>query len=314
MASERWVLVLGALAEGVLALAVAMGVTLLLTVPFVPLGIQAELPLRPLAEPSAPRVSQEQLVREVEALGLARHVEIVLKDGASHLVLSGTSGVQDADDLEPVSMILEQGGYRGRGFILTPVFNLESLIGGDPTVLPAMLTLQAGVFLAGGLLLIRLRVRRERPQPAGPWRATGLGLAAGAVVLAISFLLSQALNAIGLPVQEQAWVQEMLARPSRVLLLVPWIVFIGPLSEEVFFRGYLFRLIRQHAGFPAGLIVSSVMFAAIHFNLSGFLIYLLIGCVLGAVYERSATLWTPVVGHMTANGLVLLLSWMVSHG
>jgi len=67
-------------------------------------------------------------------------------------------------------------------------------------------------------------------------------------------------------------------------------------------------IIREKAGFPAGLVASSVMFAAIHFNLSGFLVYLAIGCAMAWVYHRTDNLLAPIVGHMTANSIALAAS------
>jgi membrane protease YdiL (CAAX protease family) len=85
-------------------------------------------------------------------------------------------------------------------------------------------------------------------------------------------------------------------------------VLIAPISEEVFFRLYVFRFIAAQAGYPAGLVVSSLMFALIHFNVSGLLIYLGIGCVLAWVYHRTGRIVAPIVGHATLNGIVLISS------
>jgi membrane protease YdiL (CAAX protease family) len=93
-----------------------------------------------------------------------------------------------------------------------------------------------------------------------------------------------------------------------VLRLAPWIVLIVPVSEELFFRLYVFRFIARHVGFPAGLITSSLLFALIHFKSSGLLIYLGIGCILAWVYQRTGRIVAPIVGHMTLNAIVLIAS------
>ena len=83
---------------------------------------------------------------------------------------------------------------------------------------------------------------------------------------------------------------------------------VGPVAEEAFFRIYVFRFITERLGFPSGLLISSVMFAAIHFNFSGFLIYLGIGVVLAYAYQRTSSVVTPIVGHMVTNLIVLLVA------
>ena len=50
------------------------------------------------------------------------------------------------------------------------------------------------------------------------------------------------------------------------------------------------------------------MFAMVHVNPSGMLSYLVIGCVLGWVYQRTGRLIAPIVGHMTLNAIVLITS------
>jgi len=118
-------------------------------------------------------------------------------------------------------------------------------------------------------------------------------------------LVGFALNLLGFPVQEQEWVLELLRDRATLLGLIPWIVVLLPLSEEVFFRGYVFRFVSQRIGLRTGAVVSALMFALVHFNLSGFLIYVGIGLVLAWVYVRSSSLVAPIIGHVIHNSIVL---------
>ena len=49
------------------------------------------------------------------------------------------------------------------------------------------------------------------------------------------------------------------------------------------------------------------MFAAIHFNLSGFPLYLIIAAVMAWIYEYTGRLSAPVAAHATLNSFVLLV-------
>jgi membrane protease YdiL (CAAX protease family) len=138
--------------------------------------------------------------------------------------------------------------------------------------------------------------------------AVAAGVAAGGVIVVMNGALGALLWLLGLPAEEQAWLVELYSDPAALVRIAPWVVVIAPISEEIFFRFYIFRFIARGAGFPAGVIASSLMFTVIHFNPSGFLIYLGIGCVLAWVYHRTGRLIAPIVAHATLNGIALLLS------
>jgi membrane protease YdiL (CAAX protease family) len=176
-----------------------------------------------------------------------------------------------------------------------------------PRMVPRFLAVQAAVFLLIGFLLIRWRVE---PRPSETrWdapRAVLLGLGGGVAAVVASAVLSLLLTFAGWPVQEQAWIQELLGEPRLVWSLAPWIVLVAPVAEEVFFRGYMLRFMERRLGFRAGLLLSSVVFAAIHLNPSGLPVYMVIAMVMALVYRRSRNLLSPIVAHATLNGTVLL--------
>lgn len=305
---ERLFNVLATLLEPLAALALATILTLGLTYPFLPTTLEARFPLRPIpAAYSSGEPDEHELVRRVEALGLAREARVVHGRSGSRLVLFDVESLEVVES--PVAEALAQRGYRSTAGVVRRAIDMERLLLRDPRVLPILMTIQAAILLLGGLFLARWRIRAVRSARAtGPVRAALIGLAGGVVALMLSAAVGAGLEALGLPVREQEWLEELFTDPRSLIRIAPWIILIGPVAEEVFFRGYAFRFITEHLGLPAGLIVSSVMFAAIHLNLSGFLIYLVIGCVLAWVYERTGSLVAPIVGHMTVNAVVLFAS------
>jgi membrane protease YdiL (CAAX protease family) len=177
------------------------------------------------------------------------------------------------------------------------------------------LTLQAAVFLAVGGLLWRYRVRPERRLARwGKLPAVAMGVGAGLAVFLLSLLVGVVLELLGFPVQEQAWILELLRDREQLLGLAPWMIFIVPVSEETFFRAYVFKMLTQRAGLAAGLVISSIMFAAVHFNPSGFFIYFGIGIVLGYIYHRTSNIAAPIAGHIVHNVLVLSVLLMRPQG
>ena len=192
----------------------------------------------------------------------------------------------------------------------TPDFT--DLVRERPRMVPMFLAIQAAVLLFAGLALIRWRVAPGLPQNRqGPLRAVLFGVAGGIVAIVSSAFLSFLLTLAGWPVQEQAWLEELLLEPLLIRQLAPWIVVAAPIAEEVFFRGYMFRFMEQRLGFRAGLLLSSAVFATIHLNPSGLPVYMVIAVVMALVYRYSGNLLSPIVAHATLNGTVLLASAFV---
>jgi membrane protease YdiL (CAAX protease family) len=189
--------------------------------------------------------------------------------------------------------------------------DLTAILHEDPRALRYLLGVQSIVFLACGALLARWRIRQPARPRSSPWRAVLAGVGAAVAALVASTVISLLLGALGLPVEEQAWLEQLFRNPAGVLLMAPWIVLVGPLAEEAFFRAYAYRFIAERAGIPVGTVVSSVLFAAIHRNVSGFLVYLAIGCILAWVYERTGRFAAAFVGHAALNAVVLTASVLV---
>jgi membrane protease YdiL (CAAX protease family) len=174
--------------------------------------------------------------------------------------------------------------------------------------LPALLAIQAAVFLLVGWILSARRVTPPGPPRVAPPLAALAGVAAGIVTLVASAILGFALDRLGLPVEEQVWVRDLLGAREMLLPALPWMVLGGPLAEEVFFRRYVFRFLSENAGLAAGYVGSSVLFGAIHLNPSGLPVYVLIGLAFAWLYRRTGSLWAPVVAHATLNGAIVLVA------
>ena len=78
-------------------------------------------------------------------------------------------------------------------------------------------------------------------------------------------------------------------------------------GEEILFRGVLFRWIDEKWGFFAALLISSLLFGALHIGQPGatwwssLAIAIEAGLLLGVAYKYSGTLWLPVGIHWAWN-------------
>lgn len=113
---------------------------------------------------------------------------------------------------------------------------------------------------------------------------------------------------------------EQLASHLSPLAKVGSVIFavvLAPIAEETFFRGALFRSIRDRNGFWLGAIVSSALFGLSHYVPSPWQDALLLQTVmvftgfgLAWIYERRGSLVTNIVAHATFNviGILLILT------
>jgi len=80
---------------------------------------------------------------------------------------------------------------------------------------------------------------------------------------------------------------------------------VGPVIEEIFFRGFCYPLLRRHWGVFWSLVVTSAVFAAVHQSGFAFLPVFVLGMILAYLYERRRSLLPSIVLHITHNTLFL---------
>jgi len=75
----------------------------------------------------------------------------------------------------------------------------------------------------------------------------------------------------------------------------------APIGEEIFFRGFVFNLLRHRTTFASAVWLSAALFALLHASVKNFLPILIIGVLLASLYARTGSLWSSVVMHGTFN-------------
>ena len=109
-------------------------------------------------------------------------------------------------------------------------------------------------------------------------------------------------------------IHELLLLEDHRLVVVLTIVLacvVGPVAEEILFRGILFPSVRRHTSRLVAMLVSGAVFAAAHTTLIGFLPILILGCFLADLYERTGSLVSSITVHILHNTLLVGLSLTV---
>jgi membrane protease YdiL (CAAX protease family) len=87
-----------------------------------------------------------------------------------------------------------------------------------------------------------------------------------------------------------------------IALLV--MAFVPAVVEEVFFRGGFQNMMHRSTGnFWVAIIVTSLLFSAIHFSFYGFLTRTALSIVLGLLYAYTRNLWMPILAHFINNAI-----------
>lgn len=214
-------------------------------------------------------------------------------------------------------------GTRLRGIDLLLVLVLTAglylLVGrltGDPTMgmasVVALLAVQSAIPIAAVYLVI-IKARGLSWSDIG-FTATSARWAARAV--GIAFLVLPAMLVVNLATQALA------GRPFRnpqLEFLAPagfsWegllgmllvVAIIAPIVEETVFRGLLYGWLRRRLGVAAAALLSALIFAFGHGILMLVPALVVTGLVLALVYERSGSLWPPIVVHGTINAVMTI--------
>ncbi len=76
-----------------------------------------------------------------------------------------------------------------------------------------------------------------------------------------------------------------------------------PITEELIFRGLIFKFIRQYRGFIFSAVISSLIFGVLHFNIAIIPFVFLLGFVNSFMLEKTNSLFYPIIIHALVNSV-----------
>jgi membrane protease YdiL (CAAX protease family) len=111
------------------------------------------------------------------------------------------------------------------------------------------------------------------------------------------------------PEQQSVEVFRQVTRASQIIDFLIQAVFLAPMIEELFFRGFLLTYLKNYMSTWGALALSAAVFAIAHQNLDSVLPLWVLGIVLGVAYEHTGCILLPMGIHACFNlttGLTLL--------
>ena len=109
-------------------------------------------------------------------------------------------------------------------------------------------------------------------------------------------------------------VLEKLQRPRFEPFMLISTVIIGPIFEEILYRGLLYNKLKQISNAFIALFISSILFAFLHIPGYGFNIKIfplvLDGILLTYCYEKTDNIYVPILVHSINNFFIFLFNYV----
>jgi len=130
------------------------------------------------------------------------------------------------------------------------------------------------------------------------------GVIGGSVLLLLALADGMVLQFLGLPQPQEAELAGFRGLPFQQFLLILGAgAIVGPIAEELFFRGYVFNAYLSQKGVVTAYLGSALIFSLLHGEVILVVPIFLMGLVLAFLYRRSGTLVAPMIAHMINNGV-----------
>jgi len=95
---------------------------------------------------------------------------------------------------------------------------------------------------------------------------------------------------------------------SDLLMNLFFVAVLAGVGEELFFRGILQRLFIKIFKNPwAGIIMTAIIFSAVHLQFYGFIPRCILGILLGLIYWYSGSLWPAIIAHFVYDGFAVVM-------
>jgi membrane protease YdiL (CAAX protease family) len=136
-------------------------------------------------------------------------------------------------------------------------------------------------------------------------RALAVAAVATPAVLALAHFSAAIITLLKKEVEPQSAIQvlELSVGPFRRALFIVAGVVLAPVAEEILFRGVLYATIKEQ-GFPRlALVISSLLFAAVHLSWLVLVPFTFLAVVLAFLYEKTGRLLAPIVAHASFNAI-----------
>ncbi len=172
-------------------------------------------------------------------------------------------------------------------------------------LLQALSVLASLLFLGGYAVQTRLRIRSRKK---GIFRYPAAFCYVVAVVLCgvVNNYLFLIIMSVVNDLPSDYWRVAQSFYNQDLFLEIVALCVLGPLAEELVYRGFVYQRLRETANEASAALWSAVLFGVMHFNLVQCVYAFVLGILLAHIVNRTGSLLTAVVAHMAANLISVL--------
>ncbi len=122
-----------------------------------------------------------------------------------------------------------------------------------------------------------------------------------------------------LPMPKTTPFDQFFARPFDAYLTALFAITLGPLMEELFFRGFLYPVLARRLGVFWGIVLTALPFGLIHAVQYGYawgavLVIFMVGVVLTTVRAATKSVGASFLAHVGYNGTLMVISAVATGG
>ena len=126
----------------------------------------------------------------------------------------------------------------------------------------------------------------------------------------LSNIISTIFTGKGIETQNAIQMVEQMTHPFQLVLLTISVVILAPITEEIAFRGCIYRYLESTIGKHASLIITPIFFSAIHFHLGLLLPLFFLGVCLQLLKNHTNNLYIPIAVHALFNSVAAVGMWL----
>jgi membrane protease YdiL (CAAX protease family) len=251
------------------------------------------------------REVKAQIRKIVLVVGAYFFLEFVVIAGVIEAVIMFSSGFMN-DLMRSATDMAQDGGALGMGGLDELIESSTSMTqeivakyGGVITIISAVAGLPIFLLLRGKRLFTTDLTAKHAPLSWGAFTKLWL-IAMGAqfVFATLTYLINLALESSGRSVTElMNESMQMLQTPTGLL----YICLIGPIVEEIIFRGAIMRSLERF-GLNFSIVISSLIFGLFHIITVQAVFAFVMGLILGYIASRYSIKWS-ILAHILINSV-----------
>lgn len=123
--------------------------------------------------------------------------------------------------------------------------------------------------------------------------------------------LSIGYNLIAYYLDKYVLLSGLYSNDSNILVGIISTVLLGPIIEELLFRGIIYNNLKLKYSIKKSMIITTILFSLSHFTLIQIIYTLIFGMFLNKIYERYQNIKYVIILHMVSNLVTTLISLFI---